>query len=289
MRLFLLTALTMLAFAANSILNRMALAAGDIDAMGFAVIRVASGAAILVAMALIQRRRLPLMAPGRITGALSLCLYLVGFSVAYMRLDAGLGALILFGCVQITMFAGAVIAGETVPRPRWIGAGVALIGLGWLVWPAGAVQVPLLGTLFMALAGAGWGVSSLAGRKSGDPLAATAANFLLALPVCVAAALLLPGVAEPAAITLRGVLLACVAGAVTSGLGYALWYSVLPRLDSSIAGLVQLTVPVIALLGGIVLLGEGVSLRLAAAGAVVLGGIAYGLAAPQRRIGSSGS
>ncbi|PIV74181.1 MAG: EamA family transporter [Rhodobacteraceae bacterium CG17_big_fil_post_rev_8_21_14_2_50_65_11] len=289
MRLFLLTALTMLAFAANSILNRMALAAGDIDAMGFAVIRVASGAAILVAMALIQRRRLPLMAPGRITGALSLCLYLVGFSVAYMRLDAGLGALILFGCVQITMFAGAVIAGETVPRPRWIGAGVALIGLGWLVWPAGAVQVPLLGTLFMALAGAGWGVYSLAGRKSGDPLAATAANFLLALPVCVAAALLLPGVAEPAAITLRGVLLACVAGAVTSGLGYALWYSVLPRLDSSIAGLVQLTVPVIALLGGIVLLGEGVSLRLAAAGAVVLGGIAYGLAAPQRRIGSSGS
>lgn len=289
MRLFLLTALTMLAFAANSILNRMALAGADIDAMGFAVIRVASGAAILVAMALIQRRRLPLMAPGRITGALSLCLYLVGFSVAYLRLDAGLGALILFGCVQITMFAGAVIAGEAVPRPRWIGAGVALIGLAWLVWPAGAVQVPLLGTLFMALAGAGWGVYSLAGRKSGDPLAATAANFLLALPICVAAALLLPGVAEPAAITLRGVMLACLSGAVTSGLGYALWYSVLPRLDSSIAGLVQLTVPVIAILGGIVLLGEGVSLRLAAAGAVVLGGIAYGLAAPQRRIGSNGS
>ncbi|RFU12762.1 DMT family transporter [Rhodobacteraceae bacterium W635] len=289
MRLFLLTALTMLAFAANSILNRMALAAGDIDAMGFAVIRVAAGAAVLVLLAIVQRRRLPLVAPGRAAGVMSLCLYLIGFSVAYLRLDAGLGALILFGCVQITMFAGAVIAGETVPRARWIGAGVALIGLAWLVWPAGAVQVPLLGTLFMALAGAGWGVYSLAGRKSGDPLAATAANFLLAVPVCGAAALLLPGAAEPPAITPRGVVLAGLSGAVTSGLGYALWYSVLPRLDSAVAGLVQLTVPVIAILGGIALLGEGVSLRLAAAGAVVLGGIAYGLLAPQRRIGSSGS
>lgn len=289
MRLVLLTALTMLAFAANSILNRMALAAGDIDALGFAVIRVASGAAVLVALALIQRRRLPLLAPGRIVGALSLTLYLLGFSIAYLRLDAGLGALILFGSVQITMFAGAVIGGEAVPRARWIGAGVAMAGLAWLVRPAGAVQVPLAGTVFMALAGIGWGLYSLAGRKAGDPLAATAANFLLAAPVCLVIPLLLPVQLDPVPISPRGVVLACLSGAVTSGLGYALWYAVLPRLQAAVAGLVQLTVPVIAILGGVLLLGEGVTLRLAAAGVVVLGGIAYGLAVPQRRIGSSGS
>ena len=187
------------------------------------------------------------------------------------------------------MFAGAVIAGETVPRARWIGAGVAMAGLAWLVWPAGAVQVPLLGTLFMALAGAGWGVYSLAGPQIGRSAGGDGGEFPAGRAGLRAAALLLPGAVEPVAITPRGVVLACLSGAVTSGLGYALWYSVLPRLDSAVAGLVQLTVPVIAILGGIVLLGEGVSLRLAAAGAVVLGGIAYGLLAPQRRIGSSGS
>jgi len=289
MRLALLTALTMMAFAANSILNRMAVGSGDIDAISFAVIRVMSGAAVLLVLALIQRRKLPLLAPGRIVGALSLCLYLLGFSIAYIRLDAGLGALILFGCVQITMFSGAVIGGEPVPRGRWFGAGIALAGLGWLVWPAGAVQVPVLGSLFMALAGVGWGLYSLAGRKSGDPLAATAANFLWAAPVCFLLPMLLPVQLDATPMALRGIGLACVSGALTSGLGYALWYAVLPKLETAVAGLVQLTVPVIAILGGVLLLDESVSLRLIAAAAVVLGGIAFGLMTPQRKMGSSGS
>lgn len=289
MRLALLTALTMLAFAANSILNRMAVGSYDIDAISFAVIRVMSGAVVLLTLALIQRRKLPMLAPGRIVGALALCLYLLGFSIAYIRLDAGLGALILFGCVQITMFAGAVAGGEPVPPARWIGAGIALAGLGWLVWPTGAVPVPVLGSLFMALAGVGWGLYSLAGRKAGDPLAATAANFLWAAPVCFLLPMLLPVQLDATPTALRGIVLACASGAVTSGLGYALWYAVLPRLDTAVAGLVQLTVPVIAILGGVVFLGEGVSLRLVAAAAVVLGGIAFGLLAPQRRMGSSGS
>jgi drug/metabolite transporter (DMT)-like permease len=289
MRLALLTALTMLAFAANSILNRMALAGGDIDALGFAIVRVLSGAGMLVALVLIQRRGLPMFRPGRLVGALSLCLYLLGFSIAYLRLDAGLGALILFGCVQITMFAGALLGGESVPPARWFGAGVAMVGLGWLVWPAGEVTVPLTGTAFMALAGVGWGVYSLAGRKAGDPLAATAASFLWAAPVCLIIPIFLPVQMEPVEATTRGILLACLSGAVTSGLGYALWYSLLPQLKATVAGLVQLSAPVIAILGGVALLGEGLSPRLVLAAAIVLGGIAFGLLAPQRRIGSSGS
>lgn len=289
MRLALLTALTMLAFAANSILNRMALAGGDIDALGFAIIRVLSGAGMLVALVLIQRRGLPMFQPGRLAGALSLCLYLLGFSIAYVQLDAGLGALILFGCVQITMFAGAILGGESVPPARWIGAGLAMTGLGWLVWPAGEVTVPLTGTVFMALAGMGWGIYSLAGRKAGDPLAATAANFLWAAPVCLIIPIFLPVQMEPVDVTTNGILLACLSGAVTSGLGYALWYSLLPQLKATVAGLVQLSAPVIAILGGVALLGEGLSLRLVLAAAIVLGGIAFGLLAPQRRIGSSGS
>ena len=289
MRLALLTALTMLAFAANSILNRMALAEGDIDALGFVLIRVVSGAVVLVALALIQRRGLPMFRPGRIVGALSLCLYLLGFSIAYVRLDAGLGALILFGCVQITMFAGAIIGGESVPPARWLGAGVAMVGLGWLVWPSGAVSVPVLGSVFMALAGIGWGLYSLAGRKAGDPLAATAANFLWAVPVCLIIPLTLPVQMEPVDVTTRGIVLACLSGGVTSGLGYALWYSLLPQLKATVAGLVQLSAPVIAILGGVLLLGEALTLRLVLAAAIVLGGIAVGLLAGQRRIGSSGS
>jgi drug/metabolite transporter (DMT)-like permease len=289
-RLASLTALTMLGFAANSILNRLAVSAGLIDPISFAVIRVLSGAAILVVIVLVRRRGLPVFAPGRVGGALSLSLYLVGFSIAYIHLDAGLGALILFGMVQITMFAGALASGETVARARWIGAAVALAGLAWLLWPAGAVRVPLIGAVAMGLAGIGWGLYSLIGRRAGDPLAATAANFVLAAPILVAVSLLMPVQLDATQISAPGVGLAVLSGSVTSGLGYALWYSVLPRLAASVAGLVQLSVPVIAVLGGAWLLGEVASWRVLGAGAVVLGGIAFGLlAGRQRKIGSNGS
>lgn len=290
LRLIGLTALTMLAFAANSILNRMALSAGLIDPVGFAVIRVLSGAGILVAIVLLRGHAVPVLARGRPAGVASLCLYLVGFSVAYIYLDAGLGALILFGLVQITMFAGAALMGEAVARRRWIGMGVALAGLTWLLWPAGAVQVPVIGAVAMGLAGIGWGIYSLVGRRAGDPLAATAANFLLAAPIIAGLPFVLPVQLDPTPIRLGGVGLAVLSGAVTSGLGYALWYSVLPRLAASVAGLVQLSVPVIAVLAGALLLGEGAGVRTIGAGAVVLGGIAIGLwAGGQRRMGSSGS
>lgn len=272
MRLVLLTALTMVAFAANSILNRMALAGGHIGASDFGTIRLFAGALTLAALCLALRGGLQLGGPARAAGVLALLVYIYGFSLAYGALDAGLGALILFGTVQITMFAGGLLARETMPARRWFGAALALAGLVWLLWPTGPVQVSVRHGLFMAAAGVGWGIYSLAGRKSGDALQATAANFILATPVGVAIGLALP--VEAVEVTLPGVALAILSGAVTSGMGYALWYSVLPRLDASVAAVAQLTVPVIAIAGGMLFLGEVLGANTVLASALVLGGVA---------------
>jgi drug/metabolite transporter (DMT)-like permease len=205
---------------------------------------------------------------------------MLGFSFAYVSLDAGLGALILFGGVQVTMFAGGLWAGERPAARRWIGAGVALAGLVWLMWPGGGVAPDPAGAGLMAAAAVGWGIYSLAGRAAARPLASTAANFLYALPAALLVLIWLPS-AGP--VTVRGVGLAVLSGAVTSGLGYALWYSVLPRLQASAAAVAQLTVPVIAMAGGMALLDEVVTLPLAAAAAVVLGGVALSLSRPRGR------
>ncbi len=289
MRLFLLTGLVMVAFAANSVLNRAALAGDQIDPLGFAWWRVASGAVALAVFVLLRDRRLSLAGPLRVAGVLSLTLYLVAFSVAYVALDAGVGALILFGGVQVTMFAGALVAGEKVPGLRWVGAGLAFAGLAWLLWPAGSVQLSLLHGLLMVAAALGWGIYSLVGRKSGEPLKATAANFILAAPICLGLMWLQPVAPEGTTVTQTGIVLAVISGVETSAMGYALWYSVLPRIEASVAAVAQLTVPVIALAGGILFLGETVSLKFALASALVLGGVALSVLAPQRTSGSSGS
>lgn len=268
MRLFLLTALTMLAFAANSVLNRWAVGPGHIGAVEFALVRVGAGAVMLAALVLWQRGGLawPGM-PGRVIGVLGLSAYLLGFSLAYLGLDAGTGALVLFGTVQVTMFAGALLTGEAVPGRRWAGAALALGGLAIIAAPGSAGWGALA---LMALAGVGWGLYSLAGRGAADPLGATAWNFLLAVPVVLPLGLM-TGVA-PASAT--GVMLAVVSGAVTSGLGYALWYAVLPRLGAARAAVAQLSVPVIAALGGAILLAETPGWRFWLAAMLVLGGVA---------------
>ncbi|MEQ9053802.1 MAG: DMT family transporter [Roseovarius confluentis] len=281
MRLFLLTALTMVAFAANSILNRLALAGGHIDAVPFGAIHLVAGAAMLAGLCIVLRGGLRLGGPARVSGVMSLLVYMYGFSLAYTALDAGLGALILFGMVQITMFAAALLTRETLPARRWIGAGLALAGLAWLMWPgAGTPVSPWHGAL-MALAGIGWGIYSLAGRKSKDALQATAANFTLAAPVGLLAWLALPSAADAAPLSGYGIFLAIITGAVTSGLGYALWYTVLPSLAASVAAVAQLTVPIIALLGGILLLSESLTVQIVLSSALVLGGVA--LSMPRRR------
>ncbi|NKX44264.1 DMT family transporter [Roseicyclus persicicus] len=288
MRLIGLTALVMVAFAANSVLNRAAVGAGEIGALDFALVRAVAGAAVLVLLLRLRHARVPLLEPRRALGGLMLTTYLVGFSLAYLAMDAGLGALILFGGVQVTMFAGALALGERPPARRWVGAGLALAGLGWLVWPGGDVAAPLWAVAAMGAAAAGWGVYSLLGRGSADPLGDTGAAFVWATAACFLAVLVQTGGATANDATALGLALAVISGAVTSGLGYALWYAVLPRLGASVAGLVQLSVPVIAALGGAVLLAEAPGLRMLAAGALVLGGIAWGLM-PQRTRGSSAS
>ena len=274
MRLFLLTALTMIAFAANSVLNRMALAGGGIDAASFGTIRLIAGAVMLGALCVILRGGLHLRGPGRVAGVLSLLLYIYGFSAAYDVLDAGLGALILFGVVQITMFAGTLMAREAVPPRRWIGAALAFSGLIWLLWPGAGPQVSVVHGLFMAAAGIGWGIYSLAGRRNTDALQGTAANFILAAPLGLLIGLALPTGAGGTVIGAQGIMLAILSGAVTSGLGYALWYRVLPGLASSVAAVAQLTVPVIAMAGGMIFLSEHLSLQFVMASALVLGGVA---------------
>lgn len=281
MRLFLLTALTMAAFAANSILNRMALAGGGIDAISFGTIRLVAGALTLTALSLLLRGGLRLGGAGRVVGVTALVVYIYGFSAAYVALDAGLGALILFAVVQITMFSGALMGREPVPLRRVIGAMLALAGLAWLLWPVGTVRISIAHGLLMAAAGVGWGLYSLAGRGRADALQATAANFVLAAPIGVALSLAMKG--QGAVLSGPGVTLAVLSGAVTSGLGYALWYAVVPRLAASAAGVAQLSVPVIALAGGIVLLGEGVGWRMGVASGVVLAGVALSVLPGRRR------
>jgi drug/metabolite transporter (DMT)-like permease len=277
MRLLLLTALTMTAFAANSVLNRAAVGGLGMDAMSFGVIRLVSGALALAALILWQKRGFAIGGAGRGVAVAGLLAYIFGFSMAYRGLDAGLGALILFGVVQITMFGGAVVAREEMPRSRWLGAGLALLGLIWLLAPgAGAGTVSVSHAAAMAVAGLGWGIYSLQGRRESDATQATAMNFILAAPVAVLLSWGLAGeivIGGAGAHTGTGVALAVVSGVITSGLGYALWYAILPGLGASRAAVAQLTVPVIAMAGGMVFLAEPLTLRFVCAAVLVIGGV----------------
>jgi drug/metabolite transporter (DMT)-like permease len=278
MRLFLLASLTMLAFAANSVLNRLALAQAEIGPATFGLIRVASAALALSLLMRLRRQKMAWPEGRHLVPVASLVLYITGFSYAYVTLDAGIGALILFGGVQVTMFAGALGAREPMGARRWLGALLAFGGLVYLLAPSEFSPDPA-GTVLMAAAAAGWGVYSLIGRRVSQPLAATGANFLYAVPAVLLIWLVIP---ETTQVSARGATLAVISGVVTSGLGYALWYSVLPRLDTSLAAVAQLTVPVIALAGGVVFLDESVGWRFVIASVLVLGGVAVSAIAPKK-------
>ncbi|MCK0095297.1 DMT family transporter [Yoonia sp. F2084L] len=276
MRLFALVALTMCAFAANSVLNRIGVALQGMDPMDFATVRTGAGAAMLWALVAMRKAPRPaIMSTKRLAGATALAVYMVGFSWAYITLDAGLGALILFGVLQIVVFGWAVLEGGTIPLLRWLGAAIALTGLCVLLWPSGTTLVPIGGAISMTIAGAAWAIYTLLGRAEADPLGATASNFLLCFPL-VALAMLWAGIGQ---MPLPGVITAIIAGAITSGLGYALWYRALPALPTTVAGIAQLSVPVIAVAAGVAFLGEALTLRLLIAGGLVLGGIAVSLTA----------
>jgi len=275
MRLALLTTLTMIAFAANSVLNRLAVDSGAIDASSFAMIRVLAGAVVLCMILTVRGGGLPIAGRGRLIGAASLSAYMIGFSLAYVTLDAGLGALILFGTVQVVMFGWSGLRGATPSLRQLGGASVAFVGLLFALWPREGAGGDLAGAVLMVVAGLGWAIYSIAGRQGADPLATTAANFVVALPMLV---VLLSGTGLYAAPS--GIALAITSGAVTSGLGYALWYHVLRQLGAQSAPVVQLSVPIIAIAAGALLLGETITLTIVLAAVLVLGGIALTVTAP---------
>lgn len=264
-----LTAVAMLAFAANSLLCRLALQQGDIDPASFASIRLVSGA---IALAVIVRFRSQRSSPGRTDwrAAVMLFAYVAFFSFAYLTLPAGTGALILFGAVQLTMFSAGLRSGERFGLIAWVGLALAVAGLVYLVSP-GVAAPPAFGAALMAVAGVAWGVYSLRGRGVADPLAATAGNFALAAPLALVLSLLFVANAHANA---AGVTLAIASGALTSGLGYVIWYAALSKLSAMRAATVQLSVPLIAAFGGVLFLSEAITPRLAAASAAILGGIA---------------
>jgi drug/metabolite transporter (DMT)-like permease len=278
MKLFLLTCLAMVAFAANSILTRLAVDSGAASAEGFAVLRIMSGAVVLLALVSLRRKsRLRWTGARRWGGAVSLTIYVVGFTIAYRTMDAGMGALVLFGVVQVAMFALSSMVGKRPNRRDLAGAVVAFGGLVWVLWPSGGELADLYDAGAMVAAGLGWAVYTLLGRREADALAGTAANFALALPLTVAAMVLSSGGLWA---SWHGMGLAVISGAVTSGLGYALWYSLQPQLGAIRSAIVQLSVPVIALVGGALWLGEIVGLHLTLGTVLVLGGIALTLPRP---------
>lgn len=272
-KLFLLTALTMVAFAANSLLTRFALLADHIGPGAFGLIRVFSGAVMLLLLVAWNERRLPKPAAPAIVAVLALSAYIVGFSYAYVSMDAGIGALILFGGVQITMFLGALIEGERPSLFRWGGMVLAMAGLGVLTLPSGPVSFNGTSLALMCLAAVGWGVYSLFGRRSDTPLTMTCWNFVYSLPIVVVVALIWQ---DAEVIDANGIGLAIASGAVTSALGYALWYALLPQLGATRAALSQLSVPVIALVLGAAMLAEPVSGTTTFAAMLILVGIAVG-------------
>ncbi len=269
LRILFLTAIAMVAFAANSLLCRMALGQGLIDPASFTTIRVISGAGVLSVLLLARKRSEPRTAPDW-RAVLSLFGYMILFSFAYLSLSAGTGALILFGSVQLTMFVFALRAGEHFSPLSWAGLLIAAAGLVYLVSP-GVTAPSLQGAVLMAGAGICWGFYSLLGRRVADPLQATARNFQFSVPLVVIVSL---AFAHQFSVSPEGTALAVASGALASGLGYALWYAALAGLTGTRAAIVQLSVPVIAAFGGVLVLSEHVTLRLLVASAATLCGVA---------------
>lgn len=275
-RLVFLTVLTMIAFAGNSLLCRVALKHTNLDAASFTAIRLISGAIVLWVIARVFRASRA--GNGNWLSGLALFAYAACFSFAYVSLPAGTGALLLFGAVQATMIGYGVCAGERLRGVQIIGMVLALAGLVGLLLP-GLSAPPLAGSTLMLAAGVAWGIYSLRGRGTGDPTKVTAGNFLFSVPFAVALSIVsIDGVKLDS----LGVWYAVAAGAAASGIGYAIWYSVLPSLKAASAATIQLSVPVIAAFGGIVFLGEAMTGRLMLASIAILGGVALVFLEKQR-------
>jgi drug/metabolite transporter (DMT)-like permease len=273
-KIILYTAFALTAFALNSILCRMALRGDEADAAGFTAVRLLSGAVALTTISYFFGGGGKSLKGGNFLSAFFLFAYAICFSMAYLGLNAGTGALILFGCVQLTMILVALIRGERPGGLEWLGLGAAIGGLVYLVFP-GLTAPPPLSAGLMGAAGIAWGAYTLRGKASGDPLGDTTGNFVWSVPMVLLACI--PFFSQ-IHLSARGIILAVVSGAVASGIGYTAWYAALKHLSSTRAAVLQLSVPVIAAAGGIAFLSETATTRLWIAAALILGGIGLTIA-----------
>lgn len=271
-----LTTITLVAFAANSLLCRMALGPGLMDPVTFTVVRLSSGAAVLAPLSMVLGSgRLHEGVGGSWTSGLALFVYAMAFSLAYVSLQTGMGALILFGAVQLTMIGVGLRLGERPKLQEWLGLVIAMAGLIYLVLPGITAPNPLGAGLMMA-SGVAWGIYSLRGKRRAAPVAATAGNFVRTLPFAAVGLLIAWRTMKT---TPRGLALAVMSGALTSGLGYVIWYRALRGLTATRAAIVQLAVPLIAAAGGMVVLSEKPTVRLATSSVLILGGVASAIVA----------
>jgi drug/metabolite transporter (DMT)-like permease len=278
-RIVALTAVAMLAFAANSVLARLALGPAGADAMAYTGIRLASGAIALAVLLAAAHRGRGYRIAGSWTGAAALAGYALAFSIAYIMLGAGVGALILFASVQIGVIGAAIVKGDRPGILEWMGLAVAFTGLVYLVSPGLSAPNPL-GALLMVAAGLCWAAYTLIGRGSQSPLADTTGNFIRTLPLALP--LVLIGSLWHG-LDAATILYAVASGVVASGLGYAIWYAVLPSLARTQAAIVQLSVPAIAAAGGVILIAESLTLRLVVSSLAILGGVALALLTASKR------
>ncbi|MGF1799913.1 DMT family transporter [Vibrio gigantis] len=299
MQTVIITFITLVAFAANSVLCRWALMDQTIDPLSFSIVRIISGAVtllILLTLSSNAKRKqdkvindAPVYTKVRsqcdLTAIVALLVYMFGFSFAYLTLGAGLGALVLFVAVQFTMIAAHLFAGNRMSSLEWVGCLLSVAGLVYLLMPTESTSSPdITSIILMALAGIGWGIYTLAGKKSKNALQSTTANFAfssLAILVLVSLLAVIPSVASQISITEQGLIYAVLSGSVASGVGYSLWYYVVKKLNTVVASIAQLSVPVIATLGGVVLLSEPVTMQFLISSTVILLGISLVLIAPK--------
>lgn len=268
-KIILCTCLALLAFAGNSILCRLALGNNVIDAASFTVIRLLSGIIVLLVIFYLTRNNRESTSKGSWAASSMLFLYAITFSFAYISLETGIGALILFGSVQITMILASLISGNRLHYTEWIGVVIAFSGFVYLVLP-GLTTPSLMGFILMTVAGIAWGIYTLLGRGSNNPFSDTAHNFLRTLPFV---AVLIAITFQDSNLSQEGILLAALSGGIASGIGYTVWYIALGGISISQAAVVQLLVPVIAAVGGVLFVNELISLRLVLSSVMVLGGI----------------
>jgi drug/metabolite transporter (DMT)-like permease len=263
------TGLALIAFAANSVLCRLALGTGAIDAASFTAIRLLSGAVTLLLILIVRREKSLLPRKGSWISSIMLFLYAITFSYAYITLDTGTGALILFGAVQISMILISVFSGNRLHTSEWLGMALAFAGFVYLVLPGVSTPSPL-GFSLMMVSGIAWGIYTLRGRGSENPLRDTAHNFLRTIPLI---AILVTLAIKQTQFSFEGIMYAAISGGLASGVGYSIWYAALRGLSATQAAVIQLLVPVIAALGGILFVSEVITSRLAVSALMILGGI----------------